>query len=63
MTQFSSQLQERLIKYFAQKYEIQITSEQADEYLESLAGLCIAMTEPVSDPPPRPPAGRGRLVL
>ncbi len=53
MSKFSQELQQRLITYFAKK-EIQITSEQADEYLDSLAGLCIAMTDGGNSAPAGP---------
>jgi hypothetical protein len=39
MFQFSQKLRDRLIKYLAEKKEINITYEQADEYLDSMADL------------------------
>ena len=39
MFQFSQQLRDRLIKYLAEKKGVKITSEQADEYLNSMADL------------------------
>lgn len=39
---FSQQLNNQLIDYFKRKYAIDITSEQADDYLDSLADLVTA---------------------
>jgi hypothetical protein len=39
MFQFSQQLKDRLAKYFKERKGITITSEQADEYLDSMADL------------------------
>ncbi len=44
MSKFSPELKERLIRYFAQKYEIKITAEQAEEYLNSFAELLLALS-------------------
>jgi len=37
--QYSEPLRNRLIDYFQKKYGLDITPEQANEYLESLANL------------------------
>jgi len=40
---YSQLLQNQLIEYFKRKYLIEITSEQADEYLDSLADLALTI--------------------
>lgn len=40
---YSQQLQKQLIEYFKRKYSIEITSEEADEYLDSLADLALTI--------------------
>lgn len=42
-TKFSQQLKDQLANYFKVKYKIEITSEQADEYLDSLADLALTI--------------------
>ncbi|MGD0976792.1 MAG: hypothetical protein ABR875_00660 [Minisyncoccia bacterium] len=42
---FSSELKARLIKYLADKYEIHVTSEKAEEFLSSLADLFLAFSD------------------
>jgi hypothetical protein len=44
MSSFSEELRLRLIKYLKTKYDIQITSEQAEDFLSSLANLYLAMS-------------------
>lgn len=41
--QYSKELQERLKQYFAQRYKTEITSEQADMYLDSFAELFLTI--------------------
>ncbi len=41
-TRFSQQLETRLIDYFKRKYGIEISPEQAQDYLDSLADLVLA---------------------
>lgn len=38
---FSQNLQKQLIEYFKRKYSIEITPEQADDSLDSLADLML----------------------
>lgn len=45
---FSKELESRLIEYFKGKYDIEITPEQAQEYLDSLANLVLTL-EPKQD--------------
>ncbi len=42
-TKFSQQLRDQLAEYFKRKYETEITPEQADEYLDSLADLALTI--------------------
>jgi len=51
MAQFSEKLQKRLIEYFLTKYGLQITSEQAEDFLSSLANLYLAMNKDEQDKP------------
>ncbi len=44
MNNFSQKLKDRLIDYFKQYYGLEISQEQADEYLNSLADLYLAFT-------------------
>ncbi|MFA5991659.1 MAG: hypothetical protein WC794_05460 [Candidatus Doudnabacteria bacterium] len=39
MTKFSSELIERLQKFFADKYGVEVSDEQAEMYLDSLGKL------------------------
>jgi hypothetical protein len=39
MASFSKELCQQLIKYFTTKYDINLTSEQAEDFLSSLAGI------------------------
>lgn len=49
MTRFSQQLKNRLTDYFKQKYAFDITPEQADEYLDSLADLALTVNPNQND--------------
>ena len=42
---YSQNLRDRLIAYFEKYHALTISDEQADEYLDSLAGLFIAFSE------------------
>jgi len=42
---FSQQLKSRLIDYFKNNYDIEITSDQAEIYLDSLADFYFAISE------------------
>jgi hypothetical protein len=46
MTTFSLQLITRLQEHFKQRFGLDITSEQAIEYLHSLAGLFLVFVSP-----------------
>ena len=39
MTKFSPQLKERIIQYFRKRNGLELTQEQAEQYLDSLADL------------------------
>jgi hypothetical protein len=43
MSKLSPELIARITKYFAQKYEVTLTPEQAEEYLSSLGALFLAV--------------------
>jgi hypothetical protein len=45
LEKFSPELIERLKNYFLRKYQLQLTDEVASQYLDSLSGLYIALTE------------------
>lgn len=45
MGNFSQQLKDRPINYFKSNYEIKITSEQAEQYLSSMADLYLAISQ------------------
>ena len=42
---FSQQLEKRLIDYFKDNYKIEITSKQAEIYLDSLANFYVVVSE------------------
>lgn len=42
---FSMQLKNQLIEYFKQKYNLDVTLDQADEYLDSLADLVLTFSK------------------
>ena len=42
---FSEQLKARMIRYALEKYDKKITSEEAEEYLRSLANVYLAFYE------------------
>jgi len=42
---FSEELKQKMISYMREKYDLDITPEQADEYLRSLADLYFAFYE------------------
>lgn len=44
MSQFSPQLNQQIKKYFADRYGILLTDEQAEEYLNSWADLVLAVS-------------------
>lgn len=46
MYQFSQQLKQRLIDYFINRYGIEISLEQANDYLNSLAKLFNLLNKP-----------------
>ncbi len=50
MGNFSQQLKNRLIDYFENNYEIKITSEQAEQYLNSMADLYLAISQKEKSP-------------
>jgi hypothetical protein len=41
---FSQELRAQLIAYFLQKYQVDISQELADEYLDSMADLYMAFS-------------------
>ena len=45
MFKFSQQLRDDLIEYFWRVHKKQISQEQADIYLDSMADLCILLTQ------------------
>lgn len=45
MEKFSQQLKNRLIDYFKDNYGLEITSDQAEIYLDSLADFYFAVSE------------------
>lgn len=51
MASFSKELVEQLIEYFTTKYDIKLTSEQAEDFLSSLAEFYLAMSEDERDCP------------
>lgn len=54
MYQFSQNLRNRLIEYFATQYKFSVTQEEADLYLDSLADLYGFFETQVGRlPPPR----------
>jgi len=42
---FSPELRAQLIAYFLQKYQVDISQELADEYLDSMADLYLAFSQ------------------
>jgi len=44
---FSKNLIDKTIKYFKQKYDLDISSEVANEYLSSFSGFFLAFVRPV----------------
>lgn len=40
MHKFSLQLKERIIAYFLQKYHVELSYEEAEQYLSSMARFC-----------------------
>lgn len=42
---FSSKLRKKLVEYFLRKYQIEISQDKADEYLDSMAGLYLAFSQ------------------
>lgn len=55
MTKFSPQLVERLQKHFAEKHNAQVSDDEAQAYLDSLADLYLLVVGVDSSAPP----GRG----
>lgn len=51
MSIFSEELRQRLIKYLKTKYGIEITSEQAEDFLSSLANLYLALNKDEQEQP------------
>lgn len=49
MKKFSQKLKNRLIDYFKQTYGLEITSDQAEIYLDSLADFYFAISEKGKD--------------
>ena len=49
MSFFSQQLKQRLIDYFISHYGIEISFEQADDYLNSLAKLFDLVNKPARE--------------
>jgi len=45
MFKFSEQLRNELIDYFRDVYQINVSHEEADEYLNSLSYLCSALID------------------
>ncbi len=42
---FSLELREKLIAYFLRKYQVEVSQEQANEYLDSMADLYSAFNQ------------------
>lgn len=51
MARFSEELRKRLINYFSTKYDLQITSDQAEDFLSSLANLYLALGKDEQEQP------------
>jgi hypothetical protein len=51
MARFSEELRKRLIKYLSTKYDLQTTSEQAEDFLSSLANLYLALSKDEQEKP------------
>ncbi len=45
MSEFSKELKKKFIEYFQKKYEITISEEKAEIYLNSLAEFCLVITD------------------
>lgn len=45
MAKFSDELRQKLIAYFLKKYEVNISEEEAEEYLDSIAGFYLALAK------------------
>ena len=41
---FSQKLRERLIEYFKRHHDLEVSHDQADEWLDSMAGLYLAFS-------------------
>lgn len=42
---FSEELKEKLIAYFLKKYGVDVSKEEAEEYLDSIAGFYLALAK------------------
>ena len=45
MAKFSDELKQKLIAYFGSKYSVVVSEEEADEYLDSIAGFYLALVK------------------
>ncbi|MFA6348544.1 MAG: hypothetical protein WCX30_03915 [Candidatus Paceibacterota bacterium] len=45
MAKFSDELRQNLIAYFLKKYEVSVSEEEAEEYLDSIAGFYLALAK------------------
>lgn len=50
MCQFSPQLKERLIAYFLQKHQVELSYEEAEQYLSSMASFYSAFANKKKEP-------------
>jgi hypothetical protein len=59
---FSQKLREKLKAYFLERHGVEISGEQADEYLDSMADLYCALSAPNAqrNPPDAKRPGRPR---
>ena len=60
MQSFNQLLIQRIQLYFKKRYELDVSDEEAEEYLKSLAGMFAVFAESGSGkPPPDPIKGSG----
>jgi len=45
MEKFSDELKQKIIVYFGKKYGVTVTDEEAEEYLDSIAGLYLTLAD------------------
>ena len=43
MPKFSNELKQKLIKYFREKYDVEVSEEKAEQYLEALANFYLTL--------------------